>query len=713
MATTTQIQKQRIEYSYVIYLKRHPIENSSNKPPIEITKDSFFSKGAKLEVYITKVQNVYTDWYDYQINVVSNKAVESTSDKPTKTVKNTIYADTRIEREKADWERYESDSFERVLLYFKNEFDSRKFENEISLDFTLDQSIEDQYIPSEIIEWMFNKFLNSITITALTTNSNTIVLPNSQYNILRTVIYGFDVVVQNLCYIVSPGYVELSHVRLIHQSENANENSEISLETRFASLVNVEIHGLLKLNVLGIIDSEDNYSESQCTVNSVRYYIKDSQENSLKRNIFKIANFNNVIINSFVIPKNYPNSTFLHIMRSTNVSITNYQNTNITSSKSGSEIFCESISELSISDVSIISSIENNNYYFLSATKFKEGANISINDCNFVNVGLFDLLDESFGDVRISDCNIVSNKPINTMGKPIYNLQIDDVVLNCQEFIVNGVVTLNISDTTLTVAKNFDIKAEKLVIDDCLFNISGDFKASLEANASVTSSQSRIEDTGIECRGFKIESQEGFNKTLKYAQFKLYASTYEDSGIDKVIISEKTIIESNTYAFKSIKMISYTEEFYIRISDLKQSEDSLIIQSIFSGIMTFDLENSWNSKNINLQMINNTDTNEPVSATFIFDGISKVLDSKNFHLSSKNAFLDILLKTNNVKLLNVGLSIEGDNAFENGRVFYSGSDTVIYKFEKIEAAKLENTKFLELNTLPTKNKYIFQYGVIK
>ena len=299
------------------------------------------------------------------------------------------------------------------------------------------------------------------------------------------------------------------------------------------------------------------------------------------------------------------------------------------------------------------------------------------------------------------------------MGKPIYNLQIDDVVLNCQEFAVNGVVTLNISDTTLTVAKNFDIKAEKLVIDDCLFNISGDFKASLEANASVTSSQSRIEDTGIECRGFKIESQEGFNKTLKYAQFKLYASTYEDSGIDKVIISEKTIIESNTYAFKSIKMISYTEEFYIRISDLKQSEDSLIIQSIFSGIMTFDLENSSNSKNINLQMINNTDTNEPVSATFIFDGISKVLDSKNFHLSSKNEFLDILLKTNNVKLLNVGLSIEGDNAFENGRVFYSGSDTVIYKFEKIEAAKLENTKFLELNTLPTKNKYIFQYGVIK
>ena len=66
-----------------------------------------------------------------------------------------------------------------------------------------------------------------------------------------------------------------------------------------------------------------------------------------------------------------------------------------------------------------------------------------------------------------------------------------------------------------------------------------------------------------------------------------------------------------------------------------------------------------------------------------------------------------------MKLLNVGLSIEGDNAFENGRVFYSGSDTVIYKFEKIEAAKLENTKFLELNTLPTKNKYIFQYGVIK
>ena len=42
MATTTQIQKQRIEYGYVIYLKRHPIENSSNKPPIEITKDSFF-----------------------------------------------------------------------------------------------------------------------------------------------------------------------------------------------------------------------------------------------------------------------------------------------------------------------------------------------------------------------------------------------------------------------------------------------------------------------------------------------------------------------------------------------------------------------------------------------------------------------------------------------------------------------------------------------
>lgn len=716
MATTTQIQQQRIEESYYVYFKRHAIENTSNKPPIEITKDSFFSKGAKLEVYITKVKNVYTDWYDYTIDIQDDQAVEIVSEKPVKIDKAVVYVDTRIETEKADWERFETDTFERAMLYFKSEFDSQGFDNKVSLVLTLDQSIEGQYISEDITEWIFNKFLNSVTLTSLNINTNTLILENSQYNNLRTTINGFDIPVKNLCYFVSDGSITLSHLRLIHLSDNANTVSEITFETRVMNVSNIEVHGLLKLNILGIIDNEANYAASKCVINSVRYYIKDSTDSTLKRNIFKVGNFNSVAINSFTIPKDYPNATFLHIMRCTTVNITNYSNTSMVSSKSGSEIICESITELNVSDVSLSSSVENDGYYFISASNFTEGADITINDCNFVNVGVLDLLSESFGDVRISNCTIVTNKPFNTMGSPIYNFDLTDVNLTCKEFTVDGIVTLGFSNVEASISSDLNIKAEKLVLDDCSFDISGDFIASLEPDASVTASSSRIEDTGIECKNFKIESQEGFNKTLKYAQAKIYASTYIDSGIDKVIVADKTIIEAITYAFKSIKMVSYTEEFYIRAVTLKQEKEAILLQSVFSGKMTFDLENSDDVKNIYLKMLGITSDDEevnPVSATFIFDGISKTISNKNFHLDAKNAYLDILLKTNDVSPLNVNLSLEGDKSFENCRVFYSGTDTVIYKFEKIDASKLENTEFLEVTALPTKSRFKFKYGVIK
>ena len=716
MASTTQIQQQRIEESYYVYLKRHAIENTSNKPPIEIDKDSFFSKGAKLEVYITKVKNVYTDWYDYTIDVQDERAVEIISEKPVKTDKAVVYVDTRIESEKADWERLETDTFERALLYFKNEFDSRGFENKVSLTLTLDQSIEGQYIPEDITEWIFNKFLNTVSLISLNINTNTLILENSQYNNLKTVLNGFDIPVKTLCYFVSDGSITLSHLRFIHLSDEANTVSEITFETRVANVNNIEVHGLLKLNILGIIDNEANYAASKCIINSIRYYIKDSTDSTLKRNIFKVGNFNEVAINAFTIPKDYPNSTFLHITRCTNVNITNYSNTSITSSKSGSEIICESITELSVSDVSLSSTVENDGYYFISASKFTEGANITINDCNFVNVGVLDLLSESFGDVRISNCNIVTNKPFNTMGSPIYNFDLTDVNLTCKEFTVDGIVTLGFSNVEGSISSDLNIKAEKLVLDDCVFNISGDFIAYLDADASATASSSRIEDTGIECKNFKIESLEGYNKTLKYSQAKIYASTYIDSGIDKVIVADKTIIEAITYAFKSVKMISYTEEFYIRAVSLKQEKEAILLQAVFSGKMTFDLEDSDNVKNIYLKMIGTYDDDEevtPVSATFIFDGISKQISSKNFHLDSQNAYLDILLQTNQVTPLNINLSLEGEKSFENCRVFYSGTDTVIYKFEKIDASKLEDTEFSEVSALPTKSRYKFQYGVIK
>ena len=712
---TSQIQKQRIETNYRVYMKRYPMDNVSNKPPIEIDKDSFFSKGVRLDVYITAVKNIYTDWYDYTLTNVDNNVVESISEKPIKTDKEVVLVDTRIETEKVDWDMFEVDTFERAILYFKNEFDSRKFDNKVSLNLTLDQSIEGQYISEDVIEWIFNKFLNSVNLTSFNINTNAIILPNSQYNNLSITISGFDVSVKNLCYFVTEGSINLSHLRLIHQSDNANESSEITFEAYNVSINNIEIHGLLKLNVNGIIDTEDNYSASSCIVNSIRYYIKDLEESSLnKRNIFKISNFNEVVVNSLIVPKNYPNSTFLHIARCTTVSITNYTNTNITSSKSGSEIFCESVRELNVSDVNITSKVENDNYYFISATKCIEGSDINVSDCNFVNIGILDLLGESFGDVRISDVNIVSNKPINTMGISIYNLDFDDVNLNCKEFKVEGIVTLSLSDVNFIISKDFNVKSEKLVIDDCLFNISGDFIAYLDADASTTASQSRIVDTGIECKGFKVESQEGFNKTLKYDELKIYASSYEDLNIDKLIISGKTIIESITYGFNSIKMLSYTEEFYIRIASLKQSEEAIIMKAVFSGKLTFDLEGANGIKNIYLKMIGNSEeTIDVVSSTIIFDGMDNVVDSKNFHLISDNAYLDMILKTINVNLLNIGLSIEGDKSFENCRVFYQGSNKTIFKFEKIDASKLENTEYLELNTLPTKNKYKFQYGRIE
>ena len=694
-------------------MKRYPMDNVSNKPPIEIDKDSFFSKGVKLDVYITAVKNIYTDWYDYTLTNDNNIITETTSEKPVKTDKQVILVDTRIETEKADWDVFEVDTFERAILYFKNEFDSRRFDNKVSLNLILDQSIENQYISEEVIEWIFNKFLNAVNITSLNVNTNFIILPNSQYNNLSITISGFDVSVKNLCYFVTEGNINLSHLRLIHQSDNANESSEVTFETRNATVNNIEIHGLLKLNINGIIDTEDNYSASSCIVNSIRYYVKDIGELNTKRNIFKIANFNEVVVNSLIVPKNYPNSTFLHIARCTTVNITNYTNQNISTTKSGSEIFCESVRELNVSDVNITSKVENDNYYFISATKCIEGSDINISDCNFINIGVLDLLGESFGDVMISDCNITDNKPINTMGISIYNLDFDNVNLNCKEFKVEGVVTLNFNDVNLNISKDFNVKIEKLVIDDCLFNISGDFIAYLDADISTTASQSRIVDTGIECKGFKVESQEGFNKTLKYEQFKLYAFSYEDLNIDKLIISDKTIIEAVTYGFKSIRMLSYTEEFYIRIASLKQSEDSIIIRAIFSGKLSFDLEGADGVKNIYLKMIGNEEeTVDPVSSTIIFDGMNNVVDSKNFHLHAENAYLDVLLNTNNLNLLNVGLSIEGDKCFENCRVFYQGTDKTIFKFEKIDASKIENTEYLEINTLPTKNQYKFLYGRI-
>lgn len=118
-------------------------------------------------------------------------------------------------------------------------------------------------------------------------------------------------------------------------------------------------------------------------------------------------------------------------------------------------------------------------------------------------------------------------------------------------------------------------------------------------------------------------------------------------------------------------------------------------------------------KNIYLKMIGNEEkTVDLVSSTIIFDGMNNVVDSKNFHLHAENAYLDVLLNTNNLNLLNIGLSIEGDKCFENCRVFYQGTDKTIFKFEKIDASKIENTEYLEINTLPTKNQYKFLYGRI-
>lgn len=718
-STSYTSEKFRYDEGIELYIKRVPVSNQPGKPPINFDKESFFDVGAAVSVYITKIRIDIVDTYTNTITITNEDKVEET-ETLTSSKESINYCDTRIPSlyHNDSWEKTRWSNFDKALEYFKSEFVNKKFKNSVNLDLVIDQSITNAVIDFEMANWIFTKFKGIVFLKSVEIKTNTIVLPNQQYNNFGVKIYGFDISVMDLCYILSESSIELKFTRITNQSSEANRVSDLTLESNIINISVMEVHGNIKINLNGKLDTEERYQASEVNINTLLFYPKISYKSISKRNLFKIMNFNRVNINYVQIPRNSENSTFLYFVRCTQVNLSNYTNKSISTLRAGSEIYCESISMFNAIDIEIVSEIKNANYNFVSFNKCKDAAEVSISDSKFVNIGVAEFLNEECGVVSFSNL-IVSNDNVFLIHDKmiISKFNLYDSKINCIDFKINNIGEIFLNECEITTEKSVSLSSQKTILDDCTITSSEDFYMFLDTDLDITSKQSRLIETAIDCKNFKAESKIGYNKQLKYEDFKLYCNNYEDSNIDKVIANGKVIIQSIKYKFSSAFLKSQTDEFYLRCDDIQNYEDSIVLNTVFSGKITLDVENNSMSK-IYMQILGlplkENETPEQVTGRIIVDGLSTNHDSKSLYLKIDNYFTDIELESNNINNFQAYLSLSGALTFEDGRIFYFGNGKMMFAFDKIDAADLEKCKLVEnVTSKPTKSVYKLQYGVIK
>lgn len=703
------ITKVRKDFKYKAFIKKNYTNSSLNKPDIDYSEDSsFFSNGSLLEIYFTKIYLLHTDYFKFNI---SQEGVYSEEDTPHKTDTIEEYVDNRIKDTKSDWEFIENDDLNTLFKLIKDRFSFSNFKSKINISITLDQSIENFIINEDFFYWSLIKFKN-ISFKSYNINTNTIVFPSEvQIDLNSLTLEGFDIIINKLFIINCDNFLKINFSRIISSYSSNNESGTLTIQTKKLNLQSIEINGLLNILANGILDNENLFMENIVNINSLFYKISEKKKTKSKRNVIKLSDFYQVNINYISINKENENINYLNFIRCREVNISNYINKNINNEKSGSELYFEKSNRINLNNITINSSIENKNYYLALFSDMQEDASIYLTDSNIMNISLFDLLEESYGKVEISDCNINSQNFIKTSNVVIYNLNIDDSNINIENFNIDGINELTIYDSNLNISDSFKAIVQKMIIDDCSFYIEKELDVCIHGKIDLKSVTSSIINTSINCSKFNIHSIEGTNCNLKYEDFKLSCNNYEDKGFEKIILESKVILISSFYNFNSKLLKNNSKHGYIRCEKLSQTENSIIFNCGITGLIIFDLKNN-NNNSIYLNFYYKELLNNTFNLLFEYNECSS---NKNIYLNANNYFLDTIIESKNVSNININLSLNGENTFSGSRLFCKDNDNTIYvyKINKIDSSNLENIEYLETNKIPPKTITKLKYGVLK